>query len=53
MIVSTWNNGNPNNNTGAGVGIRIPKMYFDEIENWECIRFDNCEDILFRDNSSC
>jgi len=25
MIVTGWNNGQPNNNTGAGYGLRISK----------------------------
>jgi len=42
MIVSGWNNGSPNNRTGAGYGIRISKKDRDKYfrREWKFIEID-------------
>lgn len=39
MIVSGWNNGSPNNRTGAGYGIRISKD--DRDEEWDSVEIED------------
>ena len=45
IIVSGWNNGSPNNETGSGYGIRIPKKsrdkYFERGWKYVVIEFDD------------
>ena len=47
MQVSAWKNGNQNDDTGAGYGIRIRRQDVDRVINWKKIHIAN--DILIRD----
>lgn len=48
IIVSGWSNGSPNNETGAGYGIRISKEDRDEYFNrdWEFVEIELDDDIV-------
>ena len=41
MTVKTWNNGNPNNETGAGYGIKVNIEDFNTLEHWEILIVGN------------
>ncbi len=52
MIVAGWNNGSPNNKTGAGYGIRITRQdqerYFKKSWSSITIEFDNGDSVDIR-----
>jgi hypothetical protein len=48
ILVSSWNNGRQNLNTGAGYGIRISKSDYKAVKSWRQIKFFKSKLILHR-----